>query len=101
MEKLRECAENISQDIAKQLKDKMDWLITEGLKRKGFEFESRIELMAFVEENCVSYTINEKTYFLANGVCFLLYEKPSAIINTGYNDGNFTASMDMGSYSFL
>ena len=61
----------LSSQLNKQLEDYM----IEGLKRKGFEFENRIELENFIKSNCRCEDrtdIKQRTYFV-NDIPFFLH----------------------------
>ena len=38
--------------LSSELNKKLEDYIIEGLKRKGFEFENRLELQTFIKNNC-------------------------------------------------
>lgn len=69
-------------DLNKQFED----AVTEGLRRKGFKFETRVELEDFVKQHCCSaddvrlkqttYYVNDIPFFLHNykiwHICFFV-----------------------------
>ena len=88
----------LSSQLNKQLED----LWIEGLKRKGFEFENRIELENFIKSNCRCEDrtdIKQRTYFV-NDIPFFLhcYEM---YLNPIQTDGEFKMSANYGHYAFL
>ena len=89
----------LSSQLNKQLED----YIIDGLKRKGFEFENRLELENFIKSNCrcednIDY--KERVYYV-NDIPFFLhkYEVIQEPI-TEYNNG-FRMSANYGSYAYL
>jgi len=61
--------------LSSELNKKLEDLAIEGLKRKGFEFENRIELENFIKSNCRCEDrtdIKQRTYFV-NDIPFLLH----------------------------
>lgn len=72
-----EVPESITSNITQQLSSKIHNLIIEGLRRKGFTFESDLELIAFVKEHCHSqfnYVAKETMYFVDNEPFLLIGE---------------------------
>jgi hypothetical protein len=61
--------------IINSLNNKLDDLFVEGLKRKGFEFSNKIELMEFIKSNCRcedNIVLQQRTYFV-NDIPFFLH----------------------------
>lgn len=91
--------ELITKDLCIGLTIKFDEIIIEGLKRKGFVFEDKDQVVEFVKNNCrcEDYAhIKERIYFV-NDEAFLLHIYRSEIeMNTNCN---LTATY--GSYSYL
>ena len=88
-------------DLAKQF----DKAFEEGLKRKGFEFDSDDELIEFVKERCSC--VDEpykyvKTYFV-DGAPFLEYYYNSRLeINESFSVGNANLiSISYGGFKFI
>ena len=55
--------------IIKSLNDKLEEYFIEGLRLKGFEFKSKVELEEFIKSNCgcEDYAdIKQRTYFVNN-----------------------------------
>jgi len=87
-------------DIYNKLNKKLEDLIIEGLKRKGFKFENRHELEQFIKSNCRCedrMDIKQRTYFVNDIPFFLhLYE-----INPIKTDSDITMSANYGYYAYL
>ena len=90
----------LSSQLNKQLEDYM----IEGLKRKGFEFENRMELENFIKSNCRyedRTDIKQRTYF-ANDIPFFLHcyeiEMDLNLITT---DREVKMSANYGRYAYL
>jgi len=61
--------------VSFELNKKLEDYMIEGLKRKGFEFENRLELENFIKNNCRCEDtphIKERVYF-ANDIPFFLH----------------------------
>lgn len=89
--------------ITDSLKQKLECLIIEGLKRKGFEFENEIELEKFIKKRCKKKDLTElkKHIYYVDEIPFLAhyYEviiEPDTEIN---NTIKFNANY--GSFAFL
>jgi len=90
----------LSSQLNKQLEDYM----IEGLKRKGFEFENRMELENFIKSNCRCEDrtdIKQRTYF-ANDIPFFLhcYEIEMGL-NPITTDREVKMSANYGRYAYL
>lgn len=91
----------LSSQLNKQLED----YIIEGLKRKGFEFENRMELENFIKSNCRCEDrtdIKQRTYF-ANDIPFFLhcYENEVDLNNLITTNREVNMSANYGSYAYL
>ena len=90
--------------ISYQLNQQLEDLWIEGLKRKGFEFENRIELENFIKSNCRCEDrtdIKQRTYFV-NDIPFFLhcYETEMNLIPI-ITDREVKMSANCGSYAYL
>ena len=66
---MKEIINTITENLSKKIEEHF----IEGLKRKGFEFENKFELMEFVKNRCSCKHYNhEKTYYVDN-IPFLLH----------------------------
>lgn len=91
----------IIKDIQKGLIDKLDNLIIEGLKLKGFEFDNRIELMQFISDRVTCHDrqyLQEKTYLIDN-IPFFFHKYGCDFRDTIKDNNTFTAYF--GEYKFL
>ena len=90
----------LSSQLNKQLED----LWIEGLKRKGFEFENRMELENFIKSNCRCEDrtdIKQRTYF-ANDIPFFLHcYEIEMDLNPIQIDREFKMSANYGHYAYL
>lgn len=84
--------------------DGIDKLITEGLIRKGYHFENRLDLLDFIRISCRcedNKGENEKIFFV-NNVPFLLYRyNNSPNMETVQTASGWKVTIDMGEYCFL
>ena len=90
----------LSSQLNKQLEDYM----IEGLKRKGFEFENRMELENFIKSNCRCEDradIKQRTYY-ANDIPFFLHcYEIEMDLNPIQTDREFKMSANYGRYAYL
>ena len=90
----------LSSQLNKQLEDYM----IEGLKRKGFEFENRIELENFIKSNCRCEDrtdIKQRTYFVNDIPFFLHCYEIEMDLNPIQTDREFKMSANYGRYAYL
>ena len=86
--------------LNKQLEDYM----IEGLKRKGFEFENRMELENFIKSNCRCEDrtdIKQRIYFVNDIPFFLHCYEFDMDLNSIQTDGEFKISTNYGHYAYL
>lgn len=98
---------DIMRKVTAELTQKLNDIVTEGLKRKGYEFENTLQLTDFIKEHCRCEDFVEsktKLYFVKEKP-FLIYdynykqELSTIIPKDSLQDYAFTAKM--GSYSYL
>lgn len=90
----------LSSQLNKQLED----YIIEGLKRKGFEFENRMELENFIKSNCRCEDrtdIKQRTYFVNDIPFFLHCYEIEVDLNLIQTDREFKMSVNYGCYAYL
>lgn len=90
----------LSSQLNKQLED----LWIEGLKRKGFEFENRMELENFIKSNCRCEDrsdIKQRTYFVNDIPFFLHCYEIEIDLNPTKTDREFKMSANYGCYAYL
>lgn len=86
-----------------QLNKQLEDYIIEGLKRKGFEFENRMELKNFIKSNCRCEDrtdIKQRTYF-ANDIPFFLHCYEIEMDNPITTDREVKMSANYGRYAYL
>jgi len=93
----------IIENLSKGLANRFDEIFIEGLKRKGFIFESRAKLNEFVCANCKcedNQQLEEKIFYV-NNIPFLLhiYKIDCSDINFVNDEVRLTATY--GSYAYL
>lgn len=89
----------LSSQLNKQLEDYM----IEGLKRKGFEFENRMELENFIRSNCRCEDrtdIKQRTYFVNDIPFFLHCYETEMDLNPIQTDREFKMSANYGRYAY-
>lgn len=89
-------------ELARKGTVEMDMVITEGLKRKGFEFENNFEIEQFIRERC-KMTINEETeerILYVDDIPFLLIILKNDI-SFDYTDKTTTVTADYCRYKFI
>ncbi len=90
----------LSSELNKQLEDYM----IEGLKRKGFEFENRMELEAFIKLNCRCedrMDLKQRTYFVNDIPFFLHCYEIEMDLNQITTDREVKMSANYGRYAYL
>jgi hypothetical protein len=95
---------SITEILALHMHKTMNDLMIEGLKRKGFEFNNRIELEEFIKSKvrCEDRVdIKQRVYF-ANDIPFFLHDYN---IQNDFNpiatNSEFAMSANLGRYAFL
>jgi len=88
--------------LSSELNKKLEDYIIEGLKRKGFEFENRLELETFIKNNCRCEDTphkKERVYF-ANDTPFFLHKYEIEMTNPITLDGDVKMCSNYGSYAY-
>ena len=83
---------------------KVDEYIVEGLKRKGFELENRIELENFIKSNCRCEDrtdIKQRTYFVNDIPFFLHCYEIEMDLNPITTDREVKMYANYGHYAYL
>lgn len=95
--------ENITSNLVNDLSNKFDSLLIEGLKRKGFIFSSKEDILSFVKENCrcEDFKEREERVYYVNDNPFLLHNYKIDIPVIEQINDNITIRANYGSYSFL
>ncbi len=99
-ETIHDIASRVYNDLNKKLED----YVIEGLKRKGFEFNNKIELESFVKEYCRCEDrphIKERIYFVNNEPFFLHNYKSEPLQTPLITDGEFKLTASLGTYAYL
>lgn len=75
---IHDLQKSILDNIKSKVTKKLDDLIIQGLKLKGFEFNNHIELQDFIKSNCKTIEAKDCSYsiYLVNDVPFLFHNKP-------------------------
>lgn len=93
----------INNQLAKNLNNQLEQLVVEGLKRKGFEFNTKTELETFVKER-VTRTDNtefkEHIYFV-DAIPFFLHRYEPVYSPITENNNGIIITANWGSYDFL
>lgn len=96
---------DLQRDMAQRYLDainaKIDDLITEGLRRKGYTFETRYQMIRFIRKYCrceISH-LKEKKYFVKE-VPFLLFVENIDVITENLG-GCYNSKITLGAISFL
>lgn len=94
----------LTDELINDLNNKLDNIIIEGLKLKGFEFCNKSQLENFINQHCMCFddSINrEKTYYVY-GEPFLLhcYALPPLELPLIIN-GKFEVKASLGKYTYL
>lgn len=96
-------ASSVVNSLSEGFVSKLENLIIEGLKRKGFEFESRIEIENFIKKNCEcldNVSLQERVYYV-NSIPFLLHHY-GVIVDPFIKDRSvISVDATYGSYEYL
>jgi hypothetical protein len=87
----------------KSITEKLDAVLIEGLKRKGFEFAHKAELIEFVKSNCrcENRTYNERVYYV-NDIPFLFHkDKPEMNFDINEAPGTLSMKATVGEFCYL
>ena len=96
--------ESVIGRLSSQLNEQLEDYMIEGLKRKGFEFENRIELENFIKSNCRCEDrtdIKQRTYFVNDIPFFLDCYEIDMDLNPIQTDRGFKMSANYGRYAYL
>lgn len=90
-------------NLADDLNNKFDDIITEGLKLKGFEFEKRAEIISFIKERCKVYEMQmtKIRVFHVDDIPFLEHHYKEGIEPIIQNKDGFSVYASLGKYKFL
>jgi len=91
--------------VSSEINNKVDSVITEGLKRKGYSFDSENELLNFIKTNCScieNRDVKQRLYIVDNNA-FLLWNYDQEIdVKKHFNpEMILSMSMSVGSFEFL
>lgn len=96
---------NIITLAVSKLNEQIENHFVEALKRKGFEFKNKAELISFVEKNCRcedSSDLKQRTYFVHNIPFFLhSYGEPGIITKVVRYGEDFKAKISFGAVAYL
>lgn len=101
--KLEGLQNTIMEKMTGDLNKQMDDVFIEGLKRKGFEFENRVDLETFIKQyvRCADYeSLKEKIYFVKDRP-FLLYYYKAEFETPKVEDYSVSVSANYGHYAYL
>lgn len=95
---------NIIGNLSFELSKKLEGLMIDGLKRKGFEFKNRIELENFIKLNCRcedKTDIKQRTYFVNDIPFFLHWYEIEMNLNPITEPDTVKMFANYGSYAYL
>lgn len=96
--------ESVMGKLSSQLNKQLEDYIIEGLKRKGFEFENRMELENFIKSDCRCEDrtdIKQRMYFVNDIPFFLHCYEIDMDLNPVQADREFKMSANYGYYAYL
>lgn len=93
----------INNQLIKDLHNQLDNLIVEGLKLKGFEFENKQDLEAFLKERCkrTDNIDHQEHVYYVDDIPFFLHRYESVYSPITQDDNGIRMSANFGSYCFL
>ncbi len=89
----------LQKEIIEQVLIELEHAFIEGLKRHGYEFESKQELECFVKENCTCMVSGGTKTYTVNGVPFFAYYE-GFYFDIEQAESNLF-NMKIGTYRFL
>jgi len=91
----------VSKTLA-ELNERLDQLLVEGLKRKGFVFSTKVKLERFIKNRCrvEEYTVSNQKLFYVNDKPFLIYDMKIEPNITSL-DKQTVLKASAGAYQFL
>ena len=95
--------DTITRDLLSNISSQFEIVITEALKRKGYEFNSDYKLMEFIKIKCrCENDIDEsvKTYFV-NDIPFLMWDYKFVIPQMEFIDDKIMFTSTSGRYTFI
>lgn len=90
--------------LANGLCQKLDSYFIEGLRRKGFEFDNRIELEQFIKERCrcEDHTDLKERIYYVDDIPFFLHKYEIHLPPVGINDDDSCMlTANYGHYAYL
>lgn len=97
------CLASVTSRLVSDLQRKLEDFIIEGLKKKGFEFDNKLDLENFIMSRCRSEdNINEKqkTYFVDN-IPFFLHNYEVEMSNAMQEGKDYVLRANYGYYAYL
>ena len=90
--------------LSSELNKKLEDIMIEGLKLKGFEFKNKIELENFIQAHCRcedNVDLKERTYFV-NDIPFFLHKYEMEMDTLPfYEEGKYSMTANYGRYAYL
>ena len=87
-------------NLIEESNERLEFLLREGLKKKGFNFRNKADLCQFIKDRCSCNSSGRIEMYLVDGDVFLIFKHPDNSITMGYSENGIKASVDMGSYAF-
>lgn len=100
----RDVISDMISSMCKDLNTKLETYIIEGLKRKGFEFKTRVGLDKFVIERCRCedyFDLKQRTYFVDDTPFFFNDYNTEIDLTPISEDGCIKMNASYGTYSYL
>lgn len=96
---------SIMNDKINELSAKMDELIVEGLARKGYEFNNRLDLEQFIKSHCniIGCGFHQYRIFYVKNIPFLFHDYGNDLMfpKLFKDSDNTSFEISMGKYKFL
>ena len=94
----------ITNSLSDDVNSKLETIVIEGLKRKGFEFNNKYELVNFIEHRCKredNTHLKQITYFIDNEPFFLHDYNIKMDLTTIIDGQNTTIKASYGNFAYL
>ena len=98
-----ETPQQLTEQIINDLSNKFDEIFIEGLRLKGYSFDTLEQTMSFVKEYCrsaISLPMQQTTYYIKD-IPFLWYDYSQTLEPINESTGDIKIKATYGSYKYL
>lgn len=95
---------DMTNSLISELYENLNNLLIEGLKKKGFEFNNKLDLQIFIKQNIriEDYQAkHERIYFVNDIPFFIHFYKNNCLPSKTELERGFSITADLGTYAYL